>query len=167
MGALHLEVESKQLEVEEVSDLIISMHQGVHAKNQGILDRYYRDFDSEYEWSGEVERRFEIVMAAIDASIGKRLKEMEFSRQALFNSLFVAVYHLVFGLGERLVNGAKPKRLPAKFGAEIGRLSNEIISDEISDELRQSLRGATAHYGTRLERVNFILEAFGYAIEES
>lgn len=157
---------SRMLEVEEVSDLFISMHEGVHAKNKAVLDRYYEEYDEDYPVKAEVERRFEAVMSSIESSIGKRLRNTEFSRQSLFNSLFIAVYHLAFGLESELDKIKKPRKLPAKFATEIQRLSDEIKSDDISEDLRQSLRGATAHYGTRLERVNFILEAFGDAIEE-
>jgi hypothetical protein len=166
-GVFNLASISRMLEVEEVSDLIISMHEGVHGKNQAILDRYYDKYDSKYKERPEVSRRFEAVMSAIDNSLGKKLSTIEFSRQSLFNSLFVAVYHMMYEVGSDLDDVKKPRKLPVKFASVISRLSDEIKSDNISEDLRKSLRGATAHYGTRLERVNFILEAFDNAIEES
>lgn len=157
---------SRMLEAEEVSDLIISMHEGVHSKSQATIDRYYEENDVEYADGIEVERRFEVVMSTIDKHLGPVLPSIEFSRHSLFNSLFVAVYHLLFDLESDFVFNRKPRKLPANFGNIIRRLSDEIKSDEISDDLRKSLRGATANYGTRLERVNFVLGAFGHAIEE-
>lgn len=157
---------SRMSEVEEVSDLFVSMHEGVHAKSQTTLDKYYDEFDTKYPNGPEVTRRFEAVMAAIDSTLGRKLSKMEFSRSSLFNSLFVAVYHILYGLTSKLSVAKKPNKLPVGFAAEILRLSNEIGSDQISEELRKSLRGATGNKDTRLARVNFVLEAFDDAIKE-
>lgn len=165
-GVFDLAAISRMSEAEEVSDLIISMHEGVHGKSQTTIDRYYDINDIEYKESEEVRRRFEVVMSTIDKYFGDSLATIEFSRHSLFNSLFVAIYHMMFGLGSNFLENKKHKKVAPDFAKEIRRLSDEIKSDDISEELRKSLRGATANYGTRLERVNFILSAFDHAIEE-
>lgn len=158
---------SRMAEVEEVSDLIISMHEGVHGKNAKILDKYYEKYDDEYKEAGEVERRFEAVMGGIEDSFGTRIRASEFSRLSLFNSLFVATYGLMFGFKSDLSKPLKPARLPNNFGAVLHELSERIKKGDIDEDLRQSLRGATAHSGTRQMRLDFILGAFDYGVAKS
>jgi hypothetical protein len=155
---------SRMSEVEEVSDLIISMHEGVHGKTQTKIDDYYEDFDDEYAEAVVVEKRFDTVMNAIDHSIGNVLRGTEFSRQSLFHCLFLAVYELTYGLNSDL-KAKRAEKLPENFSVVIQRLSSRLASDRISEDLRKSLRGATSDFGTRLQRLNFILEPFGRAFE--
>lgn len=157
---------SRMVEVEDVSDLIISMHEGVHAKNKKVIDSYYEKYDASYPVAPQVERRFEGVMGAIESTIGPHLKGTEFSRRALFSDLFVATYHLMYGLESGLKGTVKPDKLPSGFATKLRKLSQQLAANEVDEELARSLRGATAHYGTRLERINFILGAFGYELTE-
>lgn len=159
---------ARMTEVEDVADLIVSMHEGVHAKNKATLDGYYRDYDVTYPQGPQVERRFEAVMHAIEMQIGSGLKATAFSRRALFNDLFVAMYELMFGLKSPLDVTKKPKKLPANFAATLVDLSNEIVDGvDLPQDVEASLRGATAHKGTRTARVNFILAPFGHAVPAS
>lgn len=165
-GVFDLSDISRMHEVEEVADLIIAMHEGVHAKNKKLLDNYYEAYDVEYPERQAVEKRFEVVMSAIEDTLGSLIKSSEFSRKSLFNDLFVAIYELMYGLGSPLTIGRKPTKLPAGFGKIILGLSQQLNDGNVPEDLAKSLRGATAHKGTRLERVNFILNAFGYELEE-
>lgn len=154
---------ARMIEVEDVSDLIISMHEGVHGKNKKVLDDYYERFDASYPVADQVKKRFGLVMSAIESTIGPELATSEFSRRSLFSDLFVATYILMYGDGSLSVQ-QKPSKLPANFAATLRKLSGQLVSDEVPEELAKSLRGATAHYGTRVERINFILGAFGYEL---
>lgn len=155
---------SRMHEVEEVADLIISMHEGVHGKSQKKIDTYYDVYDGSYSESAVVEARFEAVMSAIDSVLGKNLAKTEFSNQSLFHCLFLAVYDFLFGINSPLV-AKSPKKLPPGFSAEVLRMSKELASGDVSDVVKKSLRGATADFGSRLNRLNFILAPFGRAFE--
>lgn len=157
---------SRMLEVEEVSDLIISMETGVHGKDKKTLDRFYKEYDPQYPNAAVVQKRFEAVMGALESSIGEDMRNTEFSRRALFNDLFVATYHLMFGIGSDLKLSQKAEKLPGNFAAKIRRLSQRLERGEVDEAVAKSLRGATAHYGTRLERINFVLKPFGYELTE-
>ena len=155
---------SRMSEVEEVSDLIIAMHEGVHGKTQGKIDNYYEAYDEVYPEAVVVEKRFEVVMAAIEQALGDSMRRLEFSRQSLFHCLFLAVYELMYGLNSDL----KPKRaekLPEGFASAMANLSARLTSGRVSEEVRKSLRGATSDFGTRLQRLNFILEPYGRGFE--
>jgi len=166
-GVFNLNDISRMSEVEEVADLIVSMHEGVHGRARKVIDDYYEKFDVKYPDKAAVAKRFESVMAAIETTLGPYIKDSEFSRKSLFGDLFVAIYHLMYGLGSKLQLNVKPSKLPARFAKNILELSRQIVDDEVPEEIARSLRGATAHKGTRLSRVNFILGAFGYELEES
>lgn len=155
---------SRMSEVEEVSDLIIAMHEGVHGKTQSKIDHYYRDNDVDYPEAAIVEKRFDSVMAAIDKALGDTLRDSEFSRQSLFHCLFLAVYELMYGLNSDL-KAKRAEKLPDNFRAVVARLSSALAAGEVSEDLRKSLRGATSDFGTRLQRLNFILEPYGRAFE--
>jgi hypothetical protein len=157
---------ARMIEVEDVSDLIISMHEGVHAKNRSVLDAYYGKFDVSYPVAEQVRKRFEVVMSSIEGTIGPDLKATEFSRRSLFSDLFVATYILMYEDGGSLDVQRKPAKLPTNFAAALRKLSQQLASGEVPEDLAKSLRGATAHYGTRVERINFILGAFGYELSE-
>jgi hypothetical protein len=155
---------SRMLEVEEVSDLIISMHEGVHAKNKTTLDSYYQKYDEHYPEGAVVEKRFDSVMSAIEGHVGLDLKNLQFSKRALFNDLFVSVYHLMYGIGSPLKLSQKAEKLPARFAAVLHDLSEKIGQDEAGEAVARSLRGATSHFGSRLVRTNYILDAFGHVL---
>lgn len=157
---------SRMIEVEDVSDLIISMHEGVHGKSQKNINDYYEKFDANYPVKQQTERRFGSVMDSIESTIGKEIISTEFSRRLLFSDLFTATYELMYGLGSELKTSRKPNKLPSGFANKLRKISDQLTSGEVDENLTRSLRGATAHYGTRLERINFILGAFGYEIEE-
>lgn len=158
---------ARMIEVEEVSDLMIMMHEGVHGKNKHVIDRFYEDYDDTYPDGDRVKKRFEVVMDAIEGSIGSHLKSTEFRRKALFNDLFVATYHLIYEVGSALDSTKKPAKLPKDFASFIVDLSWHITNNEIDEDVARSMRGATAHFGTRLSRINYILEPFGHELTES
>jgi hypothetical protein len=165
-GVFKLSEISRMTEVEEVSDYIISMHEGIHAKNKKVIDGYYSRYDAEYPESAQIARRFQRVMDTIDQTVGSDLASIAFSRRVLFGDLFVAVYHLMYQVGSKLTVFLKPASLPGNFSSKLKRLSDQLEAEDYDEEMASSLRGATAHYGTRLVRVNFILRAFGDEIEE-
>lgn len=156
---------SRMKEVEEVSDLVISMHEGVHGKTQDKIDLYYKQFDEKYSEKSETRKRFDHVIEAIKAAVGSRIKESVYSKQSMFHALFVATYELTYGLKSSLSNGVKPKRLPSGFAQGLLDVSARISKGRIPKDVRKSLQGAVTDVGSRVLRVNFILDKFGRAVE--
>lgn len=154
---------SRMTEVEDVSDLIISMIDGVHGKTLKSIDNYYAKFDKHFPAARAVAKRFEAVMGALETGVGKGLAAMEFSRRALFNDLFVAVYHVMYGIGSSLTLREKPGKVPLQLRKLLQSISDDIANAEVDNDVAASLRAATSDVGTRLLRVNFILSGLGYA----
>lgn len=163
-GVFNLNEIARMIEVEEVSDLIISMHEGVHAKNGRIIDSYYQRYDASYPNEKVVEKRFGVVMDAIDAAVGSELCETSFARKTLFNDLFVSTYHIMYGLGSEFIKGVKPASLPKRYARALRVISENIADERIDEDLIRSLRGATAHRDTRMARVRYILGELGYEL---
>jgi uncharacterized protein with ParB-like and HNH nuclease domain len=161
-GVFKLNEIARMIEVEEVSDLIISMHIGLHGKNKKIIDEYYRKYDKKFKYEKIVARRFGGVMDAIENSIGDDLATTSFARRTLFNDLFVATYHIMYGLGSDLNSSVKPENLPKNFAKSICGMSRDLEDGHVDEDVSRSLRGATAHRDTREIRVRYILGELGY-----
>lgn len=144
-------------EVEETSDLIMMMFEGIRSKSQTALNNFYKTYEDEFPYQQEIEKRFNIVMDRIDDLIGINIAETEFSRKPLFNTLFVFIYDLSYGLNHEIEKSA-PAKLPPELKDAILKASNKIKHGDLSDELIKVLRGATANKASRILRFNFLRE---------
>ena len=148
------------IEVEETSDFIRLMLQGVQGRSQPALDNLYRKHEEVFPYQAEVTRRFHVVMDKIDGSLGGDLSSMAFSRRGLFETLFTFYYDLLFSLKSPLKR-VKVKVLPSTAAIAIRRASDRIISGDLSEELAKVLRGATGNKGSREIRLKFLQGIFG------
>lgn len=149
---------ARMLEVEETSDLAITMLKGTHAKSQKDLDKHYREFNGSFPASAELSRRFQAVMDRIDDDLGREMPALEFRRKPLFHTLFSFYYDQMFGLGSALKGGvrAKPKS-PSSGAPDAVRLASQrIASSAIPEDLARVLRGATNHLPSRRRRLQFL-----------
>lgn len=149
---------ARMLEVEETSDIVITMLAGLHGKNQKVINQFYSNRNDAFPESNEIARRFRIVMDAIEDEIGHDLPNLVFRRKPLFHSLFAFLYDLMFGLKSNL-RRAKAKALPKGAATAIRRASQRISSEDISPDLAKLLRGATGHLPSRQKRLEFLRES--------
>jgi hypothetical protein len=84
-------------EVELTSELLIAQMFGQQDKKSSI-DSCYERFDDEFPQQARVSRTFRKVLDSISEHMGDILQQSQFSRRALFYSLFCVVYHRVRGL---------------------------------------------------------------------
>lgn len=133
---------SRMNEVEETSDFIITMMIGLHSKSQPTIDRFYKNYDEDFEYDAEVTNRFKATMDAIDKSVGQNLNCLRFSRKDLFRTLLHFYYDLMFGLGSKLEK-QKANPVPTTTATAVSRASKLIEEGNISDSLKKVLRGAT------------------------
>lgn len=144
-------------EVEETSDLVLLMIDGMHEKNKKNLDAIYKKKDNIFLEADEVARRFRIVMDEIDKSFGKKIRVTVFSRIALFNTLFTFFYDLIFGIGTTLSEKTKPLPLPNNIANILEKASNIVENGDFdNDELAKSLRGSTQSEKSRETRFIFL-----------
>jgi hypothetical protein len=89
---------ARMLEVEETSDIAITMLKGVHGKNQKQITDFYRLYNNSFPKRAETIRRFRAVMDTIHDHLGQNIRSLAFRRKPLFHTLFSFYYDLVFGL---------------------------------------------------------------------
>jgi hypothetical protein len=146
---------ARMIEVEETSDIVVTMLQGLHGKNRKRIDAAYRDNDESCPQRNEIVGRFRVVMDAIDDTLGKELRHLPFRRKALFNTLATFYYDHLYGLKSKLAH-AKPNKLHKKIPDAVKSASSVIESGKLPDNLTKLLRGATAHMESRKARLKFL-----------
>jgi hypothetical protein len=150
---------ARMLEVEETSDIVITMISGVHGKQQKRIDTFYRERNDNFPQGDEVARRFRAVMDEIEDQLQADLPSLVFHRKPLFHTLFTFFYHLMFGLNKKL-RRTKANTVPRRVADAVRRASERISSGNISEDLAKVLRGATGHLPAREKRLQFLQETF-------
>ena len=153
---------ARMLEVEETSDIVITMLNGVHAKSQPQISSFYKQYNDTFPKRSEIVRRFRRVMDTIDDHVGQHLSGLAFRRKPLFHTLFSFYYDLLFGLNSSMQR-VRAKAVPKAATAAVREASIRISSDQIPEELAKMLRGATNHLPARRERLAFLRDALDRA----
>ncbi len=148
---------ARMVEVEEVSDLTNTIMNGLRGKSQPSINNLYDKYDDQFAKSKEVINRFNKVMESIDELVGSIIPESPFKRSALFNTMFIFFYDLMYGLGSDL-SRKKPNQLTSSIYKTFKTASLRIQSSDLSDELQKVLRGGTNNLESRTERLKFIHE---------
>lgn len=143
-------------EAEAVSEYILAFITGITAKNQRKIDGFYKDNEDEFPSSDVVRQRFEATVNAIDQALGELLPGSAFQRPALFYSLFVAIYHHMYGLRSPL-RKKRPLSLPSRIGTAFQRASNQIRSKELPDNVQDAMDKATGDKARRDERHKYLM----------
>jgi hypothetical protein len=85
-------------EAEFVSDLLITISQGIKEKSKRVIDEYYDKFDDRFPNRARQEKRFRQVMDTVGGILGDQIPHTNFKNTRLFFPLFCAIYHMQFGL---------------------------------------------------------------------
>ena len=149
---------SRMDEAEAVSEYILAFVEGVTAKSQPKISKFYKKYEDEFPPSDVVRQRFEATISAIDQSVGELLADSAFQRPTLFYSLFVAVYHHMYGLGSPLKR-ARPKPLPREIGDAFRRASSQIRSKNLPDKVQDAMDKGTGDKARRDQRHKFLMRA--------
>lgn len=147
-------------EAEGVSEYLLAMIQGVSAKNQAAISRFYREHEEEMADTQAIEKRFNATLAEIDSAVGDVLGTTVFRRAALFYSLFACVYDHAYGLGAPL-DDRRPRPLPTGFRSRLERASQRIGLKDLPERVQDAMDRATSDKARRDERQKFIMEALG------
>ena len=123
---------SRMEEAEAVSEYLLAMLNGVSAKSQPNISKFYDDNEDKFPASELVRERFERTVSAIDNSVGDLLSGSAFQRPALFYSLFSAVYHHIYGLGSPITK-IRPKALPRNIQDSLEIASRKIRARDLPE----------------------------------
>ena len=154
----------RMAEVNLVADILIAMREGLKSKKR--IRGFYRQYEKEYdEDTGEIEARFDSVIAKIAEIFPEGVSATEFGRPFLFYSLFTSVAHSLYGLP-----GLDAPRVPLDTDAAVQVARNGLdrvqelfaVTDtgEISVEERsflQNSRRATTDESAREGRTKFLI----------
>ncbi len=147
---------ARMIEVEETSDLVLTMMNGVHGKSQSALDRLYKNYEEDFPFLDEATKRFHTVLDKIDDTIGLNIKTTAFSRKVLFHTLTTFYYDLIFGLKNSLKVKIKPRPLPSNISSVINEASDKILHAPLSEDLAKVLRGGTGNLESRKVRLKLL-----------
>lgn len=89
---------ARMADAELVSELIISIMDGIQQTKDADINRYYKKYDDIFERRDEIEKKFSETITLIADILPTELPSLEFKRSPVFYSLFVALYDAKFGL---------------------------------------------------------------------
>lgn len=170
---------ARMAEVEETSDLIILMLNGLHGKGQRGIDRVYKEYEESFPDAEEVTRRFRSVMDSIDATLGDSIQATVYCRKSMFNTLFTFYYLHLYGIpfpndGSSSrdmpavtlpLEKTAPREMPSIAVVAARKASDLIQNGQFNEDLARVLRGATSDTSSRRTRLNFLAQASNSAQE--
>ena len=86
----------RMAEAELVTDLLIATLDGIQSKKSA--EKYYQKFDENFDNRAIIEENFKATMDMIGNLFGDNLAEIEFRTVPNFYGLFVAIYHMNYGV---------------------------------------------------------------------
>lgn len=144
-------------EVEITSEFALLMLKGLTGKTQASLNRIYKEKDQEFPERVEVERRFRIVMEAINDKLGNEIRFLLFSKKTLFYSLFALFYDLLFNMGSPLQK-EQPKSIQPKVVAEIKQAGQNIQDKNAPEEVLDAVGRRTTNIDSRRKVLKYLRE---------
>jgi len=147
-------------EAELVSELIITMLNGIQQTKSSDINKMYKKFDEDFPQKEIVERQFSEIIDLIADMFQGSLSSSEFRRIPLFYSLFVLLFDAKYGLPnsefERVQFNASEIR---RIAGILKGIDSTIQSKQIPAELEQFVeftRLSTADPGKRQYRHKFL-----------
>ncbi len=154
---------ARMLEVETVSDLLLSLMTGLQGKTQQKLDNLYQKYDDNLEASHTLTAKFQRTMDGIDDAVGSLLAKSRLRRQALFYSLFTACYDHMFGLASKYAQRKTAIPLPKELPQRFTTLNAQIVEASLPETIQDAMDKATSDKGRRTTRHNFFMKRLNLA----
>jgi hypothetical protein len=148
---------ARMQEVELVSDATLSMVDGLTAKRQTTLDRYYKRYDDRMPAASVLARRFQHIMDVIDDVLGEDIQDTVYTSEVNFFTLFVYLYDQAYGLGTPL-NRQAPRKIPRSLERRLLTVSQRIQSERVPRAVLDAIRRASADIGRRRTRLRFMAD---------
>lgn len=148
---------ARMAEVELVSDLAMTIINGLNGKTQTRLKKLYARYDKTYDAEKEVATRFRRTMDTIDDIFGLRIAETVFSSEVYFYSLFVFIYDLLYSLGSPVDARRPPRRLnSSKLSHCLREASHALRAEDVPPEVLDAIVRASADTGRRQTRHDYL-----------
>lgn len=149
---------ARMAEVEFVSELLMMMSQGIQAKSQPAIDKWYEKFEESYSDKRATSKRFEHVFDLVrDAYLEAGRVDVKaagvFKSQSWFYAVFALAVELCYG---RDTKGAQRAIERRAFAKHLLRRANALLAGKADTELLKALRGASADKASRMERLRYL-----------
>ena len=151
---------SRMLEVQLVSDLVMSMIDGLTGRSQKRLSDLYRFYEESFPGQDAVSERFRITMDTIDELLGSEIASTVFTSEVHFFSLHTYLYDVMWGLGSEL-STAKGRRPPRTLRARLFELSRQFKDRDVPESVLDAVERASTDYGRRQTRLDYMHEVCG------
>jgi len=154
----------RMYDVQMAADLLIAMIEGIMTKKN--IKKQYALYEKDFGFDvDELEAQFDAVINIIGHLFSDNLSKREFKRNHVFYSLFMAIYHLEFGV----VNIDRPREFSIEDNLarvtqrleHIDYIFDEVEKDNLSDNDQQFLtdcRRATTDTSVRVRRSTFLVD---------
>lgn len=151
---------SRMADAEMVSELLVTMLDGIRQTKSVDLNAFYTRYDDEFREGQSMARRFDDTIDAIGNMLGTRLVTSIYRKMPWFYSLFCAVYDARFGLPGSLrprlaLDKPELKRIGSRLMAIDDRLRRREPPSNLLDVVEATRRG-TADPGKRKLRHDFL-----------
>ena len=143
-------------EVELTSEFLMLMVNGVTAKTQSTIDRFYDLHDEQFPAGEEVERRFRHLMESIDDKFGNALRATPFKKKTLFYSLFASLYHLAYEIGSDVNIRKKPSSITNDQISYIRTCADRIENKAAPEPVMDATSLRTTHLSSRKTLIEYL-----------
>lgn len=124
---------ARMREVELTSELVMMMiNQKIEGKSGPNINKAYRDYDENYTYRTQVEKRFRAIMESIDNTFGSYSPDFVFYKKTLIYVFFALIYELLFGL-QSLSAESQAKSLTTRQVSQL-KLASERIKMRTAPE---------------------------------
>ncbi|MCG6451547.1 DUF262 domain-containing protein [Vibrio parahaemolyticus] len=154
----------RMLDVQMSADLLIGMIEGIMTKKN--IKKQYALYEKEFEYDvDELEAQFDNIICLINHLFSNDLSKREFRRNHVFYSLFLAIYHLKFGV--KNIDRPRDFSLEDNLSRVAQRLEHidyifeETDKNNLSEADQQFLndcRRATTDTSVRIRRSTFLID---------
>jgi hypothetical protein len=148
---------ARMVEVENVSDYILAMIEGIQGKSQSRLSAAYKKYDEKMPNGRIIEERFEKVISEIDRVFGAHLPQSSIRSQALFYSLFTVCYDHLYELGSPIAR-VKAGKLPSAAIKGFLNLDTRLRSSTVPVKYEGAFGRSTTDIGRRKLRHEYFKE---------
>lgn len=154
----------RMLDVQMSADLLIGMIEGIKTKKQ--IKKYYEQYEKNFEYStAELGNQFQSIIDLINEIFEDGLSKREVKRIHVFYSLFMALFHMQFGVKNLPCERKRitPNDFP-KIAQKLEKIDYIFIEEDkdllSKDEYQflEDCRRATTDTAVRIRRSEFIVK---------
>lgn len=148
---------ARMYEVELTGELIILIIKSkIMGRSQSLIDKTYKTNDETYLIQQEVERRFHLVMDAIDDKLIRDMSNLVFKRRSLFYSFFAFFYDVIFGFHSSLDKKTIVKSITPAQIARIKLAGEKIINKSAPEPVLNATTRRTTNLAERRILFNYL-----------